>query len=130
MRYRLLTPLVAVGLSAQAAANPTGPVTTQGNAVVTTSGTQVTVQTDGRAVINWQSFSIGANETTHFEMSGTDRAVLNRVVTATPSQIDGVLQANGRVYLINPNGVLIGTGGHVQTQGFIASTRDVTDSSF
>jgi hypothetical protein len=39
--------------------------------------------------------------------------VLNRVLSADPSQIYGSLTANGIVFLINPQGVLIGHGAEV-----------------
>jgi filamentous hemagglutinin family protein len=128
---KLFPPLVALGFSGAVAANPTGASTVAGSATFTANGNTLTVETDGRTIINWNSFSIGAAETTRFDMSGADRAVLNRVINGgARSDILGRLEGNGRVYLINPNGVLIGQNGVVQTQSFIASTRDVTDASF
>ena len=57
-------------------------------------------------------------------------AVLNRVVGADPSVIAGQLQSNGRVFLVNPNGVLVGPGVQVLTNGFTASTRDLDNATF
>ena len=54
-----------------------------------------------------------------------DSYVLNRVTGGTESQILGQLVSNGAVYLVNPNGILIGEEAQVQTAGFIASTLDL-----
>jgi hypothetical protein len=47
------------------------------------------------------------------------------------SELDGQLIATGGVWLINPNGVIVGKTGVVSTGGsFVASTLDVSDSAF
>ena len=46
------------------------------------------------------------------------------------SSIYGNLQANGNIYLINPNGVLIGASGVIDVNSFIASTSNVSNSAF
>jgi filamentous hemagglutinin family protein len=83
-----------------------------------------------RAVINWNSFSIANGELTKFVQPNSTSSVLNRVVTANPSQIYGTLQGNGNIFLINPSGVLVGAGGQVNTASFMASTRDVSTEDF
>jgi large exoprotein involved in heme utilization and adhesion len=56
---------------------------------------------------------------------------LNRVTGGSVSSLNGLLSATGSVYLINPNGVIIGKTGVVNTGGsFVASTLDVSNSSF
>ena len=82
------------------------------------------------AIINWKQFSIGASETTQFIQPNASSAVLNRVVGSTASQLLGQLKANGSVFLINPNGIVVGGGARIDTQSFIASTLDMTDSDF
>jgi filamentous hemagglutinin family protein len=129
--HGVLTSFVVAGFSSAALANPQNHTVVEGNTpVVTTNGSELNIATDGRTILNWDSFSIGSGERTRFVMSGADRAVLNRVTGGTMSQIDGMLESNGRVYLINPNGVLIGANGLVNTQSFIASTRDIADEDF
>ena len=50
---------------------------------------------------------------------------------ASVSSLDGLLSATGSVYLINPNGVIIGKSGVVDVGGtFVASTLDTPDASF
>ena len=102
-----------------------------GSATLSTSGGSVTVtQTSGRAIINWQDFSLGAGEFARFIQPDAASATLNRVVSGLPSDLEGTLQANGKVYLINPNGVVIGAGARIDTGGFLASTLDVADAEF
>jgi filamentous hemagglutinin family protein len=114
-----------------ALANPTGGTVAAGAATITHHGTTTTVtQGTDRAVINWNDFNIGAGELTRFVQPGAQSAVLNRVTGGNPTQIFGRLEGNGRVFVLNPNGVLVGAGGVVQTQGFIASTLNVADSDF
>ncbi|MDR0533750.1 MAG: filamentous hemagglutinin N-terminal domain-containing protein [Verrucomicrobiales bacterium] len=115
-----------------AMANPTGGQVASGAAAInnTTPG-QVTInQTSNAAVINWQSFSIGAGETTKFIQPSSASATLNRVLGGQTSIINGTLSANGQVYLLNGNGILVGPNGVVNTAGFIGSTRDLSDADF
>ncbi len=113
-------------------ANPAGEQVVAGAAGFERVGGALTItQGTDRAVINWNSFSIGAGEITKFVQPNSSSAVLNRVITANnPSAIYGTLQANGQVYLINPAGIFIGPGGLVDTAGFVASTHDVGDKEF
>lgn len=94
------------------------------------AATLIVKQQTDRAVINWNSFSIANGELTKFVQPSSNSAVLNRVVTANPSQIYGTLQGNGQVFLINPGGVLVGAGGQVNAASFMASTRDVSTEEF
>jgi filamentous hemagglutinin family protein len=112
-------------------ANPTGGQVASGSASINTIPGTVTVQQlSNQAVINWQSFSIGAGELTKFVQPSNTSAVLNRVLGGQTSLINGTLSANGQVYLINGNGILVGPGGRVNTAGFIGSTRDIADADF
>jgi filamentous hemagglutinin family protein len=87
-------------------------------------------QATDRAIIHWDTFSIGAGNTTTFVQPSSTSAVLNRVVTGAPSELLGTLNANGRVYLINPNGIMVGPSGVVNANRFVASTLDVANGDF
>ncbi|NLT70137.1 MAG: filamentous hemagglutinin N-terminal domain-containing protein, partial [Verrucomicrobiaceae bacterium] len=87
-------------------------------------------QGSANAIINWDSFSIAAGELTQFLQPGTSSAVLNRVTGGDPSAIHGALQANGNVFVINPNGILVGPGGTIDVHGLVLSTLDVSDGEF
>ncbi len=88
-------------------------------------------QRSSNAIINWNSFSIGQPNAVTFIQPNSSSAILNRVTGNTPSTIAGSLQANGQVYLVNPNGIAITPGGMVNVGGgFVASTLDISDSDF
>lgn len=116
---------------APALANPTGGTVVAGSASISsTPGTMTIQQNSSHAIINWQNFSIGAGELTQFLQPSSGSAVLNRVTSANPSQLYGQLKSNGLVYLLNPNGILIGPSGQIATGGFIASTLDLANGTF
>jgi filamentous hemagglutinin family protein len=113
-------------------ANPGGAEVVQGQASVSTPtpGGLVVDQQSNAAIINWQSFSIGADEYVLFNQPSVDAAVLNRVVGQMPSEILGNLTANGRVFLINPQGVMFGAGSRVDVGALVTSTRDIANQDF
>jgi filamentous hemagglutinin family protein len=75
-------------------------------------------------------FSIGADELTRFIQQSSRSSVLNRVVGQDPSLMLGRLQSNGRVFLINPNGIAFGAGSRVDVGGLVASTLDIGNDDF
>ena len=80
-------------------------------------------------VIDWSNFSIGKGGLVTFNNGAG--ATLNRVTGGLPSAILGQLLASGSVYILNPQGVLIGHGATVHTGGdFFASTLNLSDSDF
>jgi filamentous hemagglutinin family protein len=83
-----------------------------------------------RAVIDWESFSIRGHEVTRFLQSNSGAAVLNRVTGGSISELNGLLISNGRVYLMNPQGVVIGPNGRIDTAGFIATTLEIRPEEF
>jgi filamentous hemagglutinin family protein len=122
--------LLALGMS-YSQANPTGGQVAAGSASINTVPGTVTInQQSNIAIINWQTFSIGAGELTKFVQPSSTSAVLNRVLGGQISNINGALSANGQVYLINGNGIIVGPGGVICASSFTASTRDITDSDF
>ena len=125
----LLATLLATTTPVQA--NPLDGKVAAGNATITTTPGVVTVnQLTDKTVINWQTFSIGAGEITKFVQPSSTSAALNRVLGGQMSIINGTLSGNGQVYLLNGNGILIGPGGVVNTGGFTASTRNISDADF
>ncbi len=111
-------------------ANPVGASVVNGAVNMQTTGNTLAITASDRSIINWQGFSIGAGETTQFIQPTVNASVLNRVTSGDASQIMGALQANGQVYLINPNGVFIGNGATINVGSFLASTANVSDESF
>ena len=86
------------------------------------NGQQMTVTNSANSILNWQSFSIGADNGVHFAQPDAASKVLNRVVGNDPSAILGSLSSNGGVWLLNPNGVLFGQGARVDVGGLVTST--------
>lgn len=115
---------------ASAQALPTGLTVVHGQASVATAGDHMTVTNSSGAILNWQSFSIGAKQGVHFQQADAASKVLNRVVGNDPSQILGSLSSNGQVWLLNPNGVLFGQGARVDVAGLVASTLHLADADW
>ncbi|RZS63285.1 filamentous hemagglutinin N-terminal domain-containing protein, partial [Sphaerotilus mobilis] len=128
----LVTALLLAGVSGQgpARAAPQGATVRAGTVDIHTRGQQTTVRNTPGAVIDWASFNIGANEAVRFEQRNAASAVLNRVTGSGGSEILGLLQSNGRVFVINGNGILIGAQARVDTAGFVASTLNLSDADF
>jgi len=112
-------------------ASPTGGVVTSGNAIISQNGSNTTInQSTNKASINWQNFNIAGNETVNFIQPSSNSVTLNRVVGTTNSLIQGAMNANGQVILINPNGVIFSEGASVNVGGLIATTKNITDANF
>ena len=132
---RLISVAVASCFATGAAfANPTGPTVVNGTAAIVQNGNLLQITNSPKAIINWQSFSIGANEVTRFIQQSQASTVLNRVTGAggaiDPSVILGALQSNGRVFLINPSGILFGAGAQIDVAGLVASTLKLSNADF
>src|SRR5215213_2138405 len=134
LRHLLLisTALMPLGFTA-ALAGPNGATVVGGSASVQNQGTaNVTVnQFSDKAVINWNLFNIGVGERTTFSQPSSSSVVLNRVTGGQgPSEILGSLDANGKVFLVNRDGIIFGPGAVVTTAGFLATTSDIKNEDF
>lgn len=110
---------------------PTDGTVSAGSASITGGAGSTTItQTSQNVVINWQSFSIGAGESVQFVQPNSSAIALNRVIGPDPSAILGSLSANGKVFLLNANGILFGQGAQVNVGGLVASTLSLSDSDF
>lgn len=87
-------------------------------------------QGSNKAIIDWQSFSIGEGNTVNFDQNSSSAVALNRVIGNDPSAIYGNLNATGKVFLINQNGVLFAEGASVNVGGLVASTLDIDNQDF
>lgn len=131
MKRSLLGCLLALGFSAPLSALPTDPTTVHGQVQIQNGQNLVQIlQQTPQAIINWGQFNIGLGETVRFLQPSQQAAILNRVTGLDPSLIQGVLQANGRVFLLNPNGILFGPNSVVDVGSFTASTLKMSDEDF
>ena len=110
---------------------PQGGRYVAGTGTIASASNGLTITQPGatRAVIDWDSFSIGRRNSVMID-NGTG-ATLNRVTGGSPSAILGRLSATGSVYVIDPQGIAVGRSGVVTTGGrFVASTLDLPDDAF
>lgn len=115
-----------------ALAGPSGENVVAGGAIVSrpnATHTQVD-QSTARAVVNWSTFSVDSDEYVVFNQPGATASILNRVVGGNQSQIFGQIDANGRVFLVNPQGVYFAPGAQVNAAALTASVMDITDNNF
>jgi filamentous hemagglutinin family protein len=118
-------------LQRPALAGPVGGSVVEGAAGISQAGAVTTInQSSNRAIINWQGFSVGKSETVNFNQPSAASATLNRVTGSDASVIAGSLNANGQVFLVNPNGVLFSKGSQVNVGGLVASTLDISNANF
>ncbi len=112
-------------------ASPTGGTVTSGSASISQNGTVTNItQSTQKASINWQNFSIASNETVNFNQPNSSSITLNRVIGNERSVINGALNANGQVWLLNSNGVLFGKNASINTAGLLATTAKLSDADF
>ena len=115
----------------EAAELPAGGEITAGMGLMHQSGSNLTITQDSsRLAIDWQSFSIGEGASVRFNQPSSDAVALNRVLGSDVSVIQGALDANGQVFLINPNGVLFTSTARVNAGGLVSSTLDLSKEDF
>ena len=123
--------LLLLVLSVSLYSSPSGEKNIVGKVEIHREGKDTLIHHQGKkAVIEWDSFSIGKNEHTKFLQATKDSSVLNRVVGNNPSEIFGKLSSNGKVYLLNQNGILIGKDAIIDTRSFIASALNLSNQCF
>jgi filamentous hemagglutinin family protein len=83
-----------------------------------------------KLIVNYNSFNIAQTEAVRFQQPSASSIVLNRVVGVDPSSIMGTLSANGRVFLVNPNGVIFGPNSRVDVAGLVASSLNISNDDF
>ncbi|MDB5960557.1 MAG: filamentous hemagglutinin N-terminal protein [Massilia sp.] len=123
---------VAMLFSTAARGGPAGPVVASGQVQVSRPNAQTTVITQGspKAILNWNSFDVAAGELVDFRQPSAASVILNRVGGGQASTIAGRISANGQVFLVNPEGVLFGSGARVDVGSLVASTLAITDQDF
>ena len=101
-----------------------------------TWGDSTVIDTDHQAIINWNNFNTSSTQSVTFnqyksgELSDLS-AVLNRISSgAVPTQFDGDLNANGRVFIVNPAGITFGAGSQINVTQLVASGLNMSDDDF
>lgn len=133
---RLMCGVSAVALFASAAsATPANGTFVAGGAggSITPSGGDVTINTgtDPRSVITWDSFNIDNGDTVIFNQLNNQSIALNKVTgPLAQSTIDGILQSNGHVWILNPAGVAFGANANIDVGALLATTADIDNATF
>lgn len=123
--------LLLVTLPAFASDLPTGGRIMDGNGGFDHQGNRLTIHQDSQNLaINWDDFSIAEGHSVHFQQPNAESAALNRVTGNHVSDIRGALSANGRVFLVNPNGIHFSRTAQVDVGALVASTLDITTDDF
>lgn len=78
-----------------------------------------------KVVIDWESFNIGVEVGAEFLQPNTSSTALNLIHDKNPSQIYGSLKADGKVFLVNRNGILFGPDSRINVHSLVASALNI-----
>ncbi|MBN2594796.1 MAG: tandem-95 repeat protein [Sedimentisphaerales bacterium] len=101
-----------------------------------TWGDHTIIDTDHGAIINWNNFNTSSGQIVEFRqyLDGSQNdmsAVLNRISSGSiPTEFNGALNANGRVFLVNPAGIVFGAGSTINVSQLVASGLNMSDWAF
>ncbi len=129
-RFGLTLAAMAGLTSGLAQANPEGWNVIDGTVTFTYNGNTLTIDSGQMSIIEWESFSIGLDESVVFNMLNSSSRVLNRITGAEPSLIMGSLTSNGQVFIVNPAGVVFGQGATVNVGSLYAAAGNITNQNF
>ena len=132
LKNGLLISILFFFFAASAAALPsTGATNLQTSTGVTFDqlGSTLTFNAPDRAILNWNNFGSGTDQiavadTIKYNLPGSSASVLNIVSGLNQTTINGTLESNGKVYVLNPNGIVIGGTARIDTNAFVASAVD------
>ena len=113
-----------------ALAGPEGAQIVNGQVSFQQNGYNTTITASDKAIINYTSFDITRPEVVQFIQPNSSASVLNRIQSANPTNINGTLLANGRIFFVNPAGVIFGAGARINVNQLVASSLNITDSDF
>lgn len=112
-----------------------GPEVLSGSfAPYSVNGSVATIkQNDPAGILRWATFDIGQGARVVFEQPSSSSVVLNKVdggYFQNKTVIEGMLQANGQVYIYNPNGVIIGRTGQIDVNTLLATSLNIDNARF
>ncbi|QKV52999.1 filamentous hemagglutinin N-terminal domain-containing protein [Comamonas antarctica] len=112
---------------------PSGGRVTAGQASIglPANGSLLINQASQRAAIRWNDFSIGQGNSVVFKQAAPGASILNIVTGGQASQLAGSMNANGAVFLVNPQGIHVTPTGRIDAAGgFVASTLGLSEADF
>ncbi len=112
-------------------AAPKGGHVVSGTATFQQNGNLTVITAGNKSIINYGSFNIAPGETVQFVQPSAQSSVLNRVVgSANPTQIFGMLEGNGRVFIVNPYGIYFCNGSVINVGSLYAGAGNLSDADF
>jgi filamentous hemagglutinin family protein len=131
MENPLIKTLLFLTLPLCLAAHVEQPEVVAGSATFTKTDAQTQlIKAEDKTVINCKTFHIGKNEKVRFEQPHDKARVLCRVTGKEASILEGHLEANGRLFLINPNSIVFRPTAQINVKTLVASTLDIKDADF
>ena len=131
MRIFVITFLVLFYSCLAWAELPNGNVTIAGDISISSDTQTMTIdQQSDQAIIEWNSFNIGENNTVTFQQPSSSASALNRVISGNPTTLAGALNANGKVFVVNENGVYFTPTSTINAHSFAASTLALSNDDF
>ena len=102
---------------------------TTAGVTVTGAGTTLSIVAPNKSVLTWQNFGSGTDtiaigDALNYTLPSNNASVLNIVAGGASSTINGTLSSNGNVYVLNPNGILIGSSARIDVNRLGLSTSD------
>ena len=88
------------------------------------------IEASDKSILHHSRFTIEKGEKVRFIQPSSKSTVLNKIKGQDPSQILGALESNGKVFLVNPNGVYFGPDSRVNVGSLIVSTLDLAEEDF
>lgn len=119
----LLTPLFLLAHSGK-------PEVISGSARYELQGNTEVLHVSDKTIVEYPKFNIEKNEAVRFEQPSHRSTVLCRVKGTEYSKIHGMLEANGKLLLVNPNGIFFSKTAQVNVGSLIASTLDIQNHDF
>jgi filamentous hemagglutinin family protein len=133
-RLAWLFATVAALMNGGAVAAPTGGNVIVGSASFDDPGGGAPIigvdQSSGSAIIEWQTFNLDDGENFSFNQPSSNAVTLNRVLGPGISIIDGAIDANGNVFIINGDGIVFGANAVLDVNGLLATTTDIDNADF
>ena len=119
------------GFATSVYAMPKGGTISSGAGKIDSSSSSLTVtQTTNKIIINWESFSVGKNESVSFMPPDNASSAFNNILGNSRTVVEGNLSSNGQIVLANPNGIYISPTANINVASLIASTLKISEQDF
>lgn len=87
-------------------------------------------QHTNKAIVDYSRFDVMAGGAVNFDQPSAQAAILNRIQSADPSQLNGAITGNGQIYFVNPAGVTFGPNSIIRADTFMAVAGQIENGDF